>query len=221
MFALQGSCTATSSTRDTSTRCGTSVANGPSVVDGKGDTGKGDDYGPERPPNPLTNPNFFIRMVEEGWDAIVAAVVLVFGLAAGHGPDVYHCVAISCSAGCHRSLSAAMVIAFFVFNMGLWAPSMKKEYDDPEKIPIFSGRNPAQQEVVEVIKELCKIAEIKPFDRRAVPLHGLADSVGSARRPRVLRRRSSGCRGSLHPHHLQLHRLRLRLRKRRPCRPCS
>ncbi|CAE7283183.1 unnamed protein product [Symbiodinium sp. CCMP2592] len=102
------------------------------------------DYGPEGPPNPLTNPKFFCRMVTEGWDAIVAAVVLVFGLAAGHGPDVYHCVAISCSAGCHRSLSAAMVIAF-VFNMGLWSPSMQKEYD----------------EVVEVIKELTKIAEIK------------------------------------------------------------
>ena len=66
------------------------------------------DYGREGPPNPLTNTKFLVRMISEGWEAMVAALVMVFGLAAGHGPDVNHCIAIACSFGCISSTTASL-----------------------------------------------------------------------------------------------------------------
>ncbi|CAE7251684.1 unnamed protein product [Symbiodinium sp. CCMP2592] len=51
---------------------------------------------------------FLLRMIDESWDAFVAALVMVFGLAAGHGQDDYHCIAISCSSGGISYTSASL-----------------------------------------------------------------------------------------------------------------
>ncbi|CAE7454963.1 unnamed protein product [Symbiodinium sp. CCMP2592] len=125
-----------------------------------------EDQGPEGKPNPLINQKFLLRMMQEGFDAFVAGLVFVFGLRSGHSPDDWHCVALACSAGCHRSLSIAIVLAF-VFGMSLWAPSLKKGFDDPAKIPVLEaalGRKNGSL-LLERIKELCEHAELKPFVR--------------------------------------------------------
>ena len=40
---------------------------------------------------------------------------------------------------------------------------MKREYDDPEDIPVFDSGSSLYSELMELIKELCKVAEAKPF----------------------------------------------------------
>ncbi|CAE7401274.1 unnamed protein product [Symbiodinium sp. CCMP2592] len=109
---------------------------------------------------------FALEEEDQGFDAFVAGLVFVFGLRSGHSPDDWHCVALACSAGCHRSLSIAIVLAF-VFGMSLWAPSLKKGFDDPAKIPVLEaalGRKNGSL-LLERIKELCEHAELKPFVR--------------------------------------------------------